>query len=107
MEQQRNELNYIQKYQARGYTSSFKCVENELVELETRTPYKPEDIIIKRTHRFEGMSNPSDMSILFVIETKDHKKGLVTASYGIDSDTALDTFFKSIPAANDHSNDAI
>ncbi len=47
------------------------------------------------------------MSILYVIETEDGKKGLVTASYGIDSDTDLDSFFRKIPAENDHSNDVI
>ncbi|SFN74214.1 hypothetical protein SAMN04487989_103141 [Bizionia echini] len=107
MEQERNELDYIKKYQARGYTSSFKCNNDVLIELTSKKAYKPNQIFIKRTQRFEGLSNPSDMSILYAIETEDGKKGLVTASYGIDSDTDLDTFFKNIPKENDHSNDVI
>ncbi len=107
MNQERNELDYIQKYQARGYTSSFKCQNKNLQELSSKTAYAPNQIFIKRTHRFEGLSNPSDMSILYVIETEDGKKGLVTANYGSDSDTDLDEFFKRIPAENDQSKDAI
>tara|TARA_R110002012_G_scaffold319389_2_gene539727 strand:+ start:114287 stop:114610 length:324 start_codon:yes stop_codon:yes gene_type:complete len=107
MQQERNELDYIEKYQTRGYNSSFKCENDVLVELSSKTSYKPEQIIIKRTHRFEGFSNPSDMSILYVVETNDAKKGLVTANYGADSDTDLDDFFKKIPSENDHSKDAI
>ncbi|MFC5195590.1 hypothetical protein ACFPH8_09645 [Bizionia hallyeonensis] len=107
MKQERTELKHIQKYQERGYTSSFRCENGFLVELTSKKGYQPEQIFIKRTQRFEGVSNPSDMSILYVIETEDGKKGLVTASYGIDSDTDLDSFFRKIPAENDHSNDVI
>lgn len=107
MKQERNELKYIQKYQARGYTASFRCENNLLVELSSKKGYHPNEIFIKRTQRFEGLSNPSDLSILYVIETNDNKKGLVTANYGIDSDTDLDTFFRDIPAENDQSNDVI
>lgn len=105
--QERNELDYIQKYQAKGYTNNFKCENNTLVELKTKNVYKPEHITIKREHRFEGMTNPSDMSILYVIETNDGLKGLVTANYGSNSDTELDEFFKNIPKENDQSNENI
>lgn len=107
MEQERNELDYIEKYQARGYTSNFRCDNKSLIELKTKKAYKPEQVIIKREHRFEGMSNPSDMSILYVIETEDGMKGLVTANYGSNSDTELDEFFKNIPKENDQSNEDI
>ncbi|EGV44268.1 hypothetical protein BZARG_740 [Bizionia argentinensis JUB59] len=107
MENQRNELDCIEKYQARGYICNFKCEDNKLLELKSNKLYSPNEIIIKRTQRFEGLSNPSDMSILYVIETKDGIKGLVTANYGIESDTDLDEFFKKIPSGNDESNDAI
>ena len=107
MEQERNELDYIKKYQARGYSSNFSCEDSSLIDLETKKAYKPQDIIIKREHRFEGLSNPSDMSILYVVEAHDGNKGLVTANYGSNSDTELDEFFKSIPKENDHSNENI
>ncbi|TYB77098.1 hypothetical protein [Bizionia myxarmorum] len=105
--QERNALDYIKKYQSRGYTSNFKCENDKLMDLESKKEYAPEEVIIKRTQRFEGLSNPSDMSILYAIETKDGCKGLVTANYGIDSDTDLDAFFKNIPEENDKSNDVI
>lgn len=104
MNQDRNELDYIKKYQSEGYTSNFRFDNEKLIELKTKNSYKPEQIIIKREHRFEGMSNPSDMSILYVIETTDGYKGLVTANYSSDSNTGLDEFFKNIPEENDLSN---
>ena len=104
MKNNRNELDLITKYQDRGFTSNFKCEKGSLVELDTKKAYSPKQIIIEREHRFEGMSNPSDLSILYVIKTDDGVKGLVTANYGFDSDTDLDDFFKRIPKENDYSN---
>jgi hypothetical protein len=33
-------------------------------------------------HRFEGVSTPDDMAIVFAVECRDGKKGLVISSYG-------------------------
>ena len=107
MQQERNELDVIKKYQFDGYTSNFKCQNGLLMELENKKEYEPNQIIIEREHRFEGLSNPSDMSILYIIKTDDGLKGMVTASYGAKSDTDVDEFFKKIPEENDHSNDDI
>ncbi|GGG58407.1 hypothetical protein [Bizionia arctica] len=107
MQQERNELDVIKKYQDKGYTSNFKCENDLLIELESKNTYQPEQITIEREHRFEGLSNPSDMSILYIIKTDDDFKGMVTASYGAKSDTDVDDFFKRIPKQNDHSNDDI
>jgi hypothetical protein len=46
------------------------------------------------------MSNPSDMTILYVVETKNHTKGTVLANYSPASSTALAEFFKKIPKEN-------
>ena len=107
MKQNRSELDLIKKYQNRGYICNFRCENRQLIELESKKKYGPEQIKIHREHRFEGISNPSDMSILYVIETDDNLKGLVTASYGAKSDTSIGEFFKEIPKENDFSNDAI
>jgi len=95
--QERNELDLIKKYQEKGYSSNFKCEGGLLMELETKKKYQPKQITIEREHRFEGLSNPSDMSILYVIKTDDGLKGMVTANYGANSDTDIDEFFKNIP----------
>jgi len=102
--QERNELDLIKKYQEKGYSSNFICEGGLLMELETKKKYQPKQITIEREHRFEGLSNPSDMSILYVIKTDDGLKGMVTANYGANSDTDIDEFFKNIPKENDLSN---
>lgn len=44
--------------------------------------YQPDDLIIIKTYRFEGDSNPSDSCVLYLIEAKDGLIGYNMDSYG-------------------------
>lgn len=48
--------------------------------------YQPEDLKIIKTYRFEGDSNPADMSIIYLIEANDGLIGYSIDVYGADSD---------------------
>jgi hypothetical protein len=72
--EQKHETDYIKKYQEEGYTANFLFENGCLLDSETKYAYKPEEIFIVAHHRYEGMSDPDDMSILYVIETGDQKK---------------------------------
>lgn len=47
--------------------------------------YSAEDLTIIKTFRFEGDSNPSDSSILYIIEAKDGLIGYSIDAYGVYS----------------------
>ena len=96
----KSEKDFIKIYQEKGFTTNFMMVNHKLVGTETKTEYYPMDIKVVAEHRFEGMSNPSDMSILYVIETKQGHKGTVLANYSPSSDTSTAEFFKAIPKEN-------
>jgi hypothetical protein len=62
--------------------------------------YQPQDLKIIRTYRFEGESDPSDSSILYVIEANDGTLGYSIDSYGAFSnhdDVNYDAFILKIP----------
>ncbi len=61
--------------------------------------YSPEDLIIIKTYRFEGDSDPADSSVLYVIEANDGLIGYVMDIYGAgsDHDAAFDDFVRQIP----------
>ena len=64
--------------------------------------YSPEDLTIIKTYRFEGMSDPGDNSVLYVVEDKDGDIGYMLDAYGIYSDhdgPAFDDFLKKINVA--------
>jgi hypothetical protein len=60
--------------------------------------YDPEDLKIIKTYRFEGESDPSDSSILYLIEASDGLIGYSLDSYGAysDHDNKYDEFIHKI-----------
>ena len=96
----KSEKYYITQYQQKGYVSDYQMKNEHLIDLKSKKEYKPKDIFVVAEHRFEGMSNPSDMSILYVIETKNGSKGTVLVPYGAANVTSLAEFFAMIPKEN-------
>ncbi|RXK86357.1 hypothetical protein [Filimonas effusa] len=61
--------------------------------------YQPEDLEIIKVFRFEGMTDPSDMSILYIIQAKDGLVGYSLDAYGMYSEHEedYDNFIRLIP----------
>lgn len=63
--------------------------------------YTPEDLKIIKTYRFEGESNPSESSILYLIEANDGLIGYSIDAYGVysnhDDEEGYDNFIRKIP----------
>ena len=62
--------------------------------------YNPEDLKIIRTYRFEGESDPSDSSVIYLIEANDGLIGYSLDAYGVYSDhgdDGYDDFIRKIP----------
>jgi hypothetical protein len=66
--------------------------------------YKPEELKIVKTYRFEGESDPADSSILYIIEASDGLMGYSIDSYGVysdhDDEEGYDNFIRKIPVDN-------
>lgn len=61
--------------------------------------YKPEELTIIKTYRFEGESDPSDSSILYLFEANDGLIGYSIDAYGVYSnhdDDNYDEFIRKI-----------
>lgn len=62
--------------------------------------YTPEELTIIKTFRFEGDSDPSDSSILYIIEASDGLKGYSLDAYGVysnhDEEEGYDNFIRHI-----------
>ena len=96
----KHETDYIRIYEKKGYTDNFRIEEEKLVNNNTKNKYAPEEIFIVAEHRYEGMSNPSDLSILYIIETVKKEKGSILLGYGPSADIEASEFFKKIPKGN-------
>lgn len=67
---------------------------------EKQKIYNPDELKIIKTYRFEGDSDPGDMSVLYLIEDKDGEIGYVLDAYGAYSsheESGFDEFIQKIP----------
>jgi hypothetical protein len=86
-----------QKMQQDGYTHNFKATEEGLLQsVDTEEVFRPEQVKIINFFRFEGMSDPEDNSILYVIETDNGLKGTLVDAYGPYGDDNLEEFIKAV-----------
>ncbi|MTE27557.1 hypothetical protein [Winogradskyella ouciana] len=96
----KHELNFLELYAKNGYTENFRVEENKLKTSNSELEFTPEQVKVVAEHRYEGMSNPSDQSILYVIEADDNCKGTIINSYGPTADLEVHEFIESIPHEN-------
>jgi hypothetical protein len=86
----------INKLEADGFTDQFKVENGKLHCLTNNKEYLPEDVKAVNFYRFEGPSDPDDMSICYVIETCDGLKGTLIDAYGTYSDDETGEFMQAV-----------
>ena len=83
----------LEKY---GYTEQFRVEKGKLVGIQSKKKFNPKEVKAVNFYRFEGISDPDDMSILYAIETCDGFKGTLTDAYGRYSDEETGDFMKQV-----------
>ena len=91
-----SEEHLMDNLEKHGYIEQFKVQKDKLVSLTTSKKYKSGDVKAVNFYRFEGTSDPDDMSILYAIETTDGAKGTLTDAYGRYSDEDTGNFMKQV-----------
>jgi len=97
----KHETDRIRVLEAEGYTHSFVMESGQLKICGTENSYTDEQVTIVSQARYEGMSNPSDASILYAIETNDGQKGTILVPYGPTADTDMVEFLKNVEKNTD------
>lgn len=81
---------------SRGYTEDFNlkptCVECPSRKLRLN----PAEFTIDEFHRFEGMSNPSDNSIVYAISSNTGIKGVLVDAYGVYAQNLNDAIIQKL-----------
>lgn len=86
----------LKKLKRLGYSGDFKFKNDCLIHAGTERAYHSDELLIVEHHRFEGMTNPSDMSILFVLEAEDGTQGTIVSGYGIYANMKLIEFLDKV-----------
>ncbi|KAA9333071.1 hypothetical protein F0P96_08800 [Hymenobacter busanensis] len=96
-EQERSLVNVERKLNQDGFTKDFNVTGGRLHTIDnTVKSYGPNEVTIVDFYRFEGESNPDDMSILYAIECADGTRGTISTAYGTYADAETDEFLKTV-----------
>ncbi len=95
-----NLVDAINDLKASGYTTDFNLAFDQIACASTGICLLPAQFDIVAHHRFEGDTDPSNSSVLYVIESHDHQmKGLLISAYGVYSDPISDDMIRKLHIA--------
>ncbi len=87
----------IAKFRSKQYIYDFYVEDNFLKCRETNEKFAPEDVTIDRTERYEGDSNPEDMSVIYAITFPTDTKGILIDAFGTYSNPGISEFIRNVP----------
>lgn len=97
----------LNKLKNEGYTVDFNLRDNCLVCQGNSLEIAPNEFVVDRHFRFEGMTDPGDEAIVYAISSVKHDiKGTLVNGYGIYSDPLSDQMIKALstPPQSNHTH---
>ena len=87
----------IADFARHGFTENLAVVGHRLRVLPLARTFGPEGVVIRSYRRFEGVSDPDDMAIVYAIETEGGIRGTLADAYGVYADPAISAFMDKVP----------
>ena len=91
------------KLRSKGWDNEFRYAPKGFY-LRDKHFYTPESLEIIKTYRFEGDSNPSDSSILYIVQTREGLVGYMVDAYGMysnhDNEASFNNFIRQISVSD-------
>ena len=82
------EATVLKELVRRGFTDGFRVVDGGLRSLSTGTLLRTEGLVIRDVYRFEGVSDPDDMAVVYAIESATGVRGTLVDAFGVYADPA-------------------
>jgi len=86
----------IQELMKRGFTANFEFLDEAFRDVNSGRTFQAEELTIVEHHRFEGASDPDEMSILYAVESNDGTKGIIADAFGVYANPELGGFLNSV-----------
>lgn len=82
---------------SKGYIVDFNLDDNCLICHSNSLKIHPEEFVVDKHYRFEGISDPADEAIVYAISSTKHNiKGTLVDGYGISSDKLTSDMIKAL-----------
>jgi hypothetical protein len=80
-----------------GFVEHFGVSDGALRSFDSGRRFSASELVIREYHRFEGVSDPDDMSIVYAIESQGGVRGTLVDAYGAYADAAVSAFLQGVP----------
>jgi hypothetical protein len=95
-ERESAERGALEALRGQGFTASFVVKDGALRPGNGSRTYRPGEVTIREYRRFEGTSDPDDMSIVYAIETADGVKGTLVDAFGVYASPGVTAFMEQV-----------
>lgn len=92
-----HEMPALAALQRRGFVGEFVARHGRMWVAGTRRTFRASDLRIRDFYRFEGVSDPDDMSVIYALEARDGTRGTLTDAFGAYADPAVGAIMDRIP----------
>jgi hypothetical protein len=75
-----------------GFVEHFGVRDDELRSFDSGRTFAAGQVVIREYHRFEGVSDPDDMAIVYAIEGEGGARGTLVDAFGAYSDPTVTAF---------------
>ena len=91
----------LEDLKQRGFTANFELLNNVFRAVDSGKTFKADDLMIVEHHRFEGASDPDDMSVVYVIEASGGTCGILIDAFGVYANLDLGAFLQNVKMRED------
>ena len=86
----------IQGLKKRGFTANFEFLDQAFRHVNSGRTSNAEDLTIVEHSRFEGSSDPDDMSVIYAIESDEGTQGIIADAFGVYANPELGGFLNNV-----------
>jgi len=86
----------IQELMKRGFTANFEFLDKSFRDVDSGRTFRAEELTIVEHYRFEGTSDPDEMSVVYAVESVDGTKGIIADAFGVYANPELGGFLNDV-----------
>jgi hypothetical protein len=87
----------VKGLQERGFTTNFEFIDGLFRDLGSGRTFQADKLMIVEHHRFEGTSDPDDLSVCYALEAQDGTRGILVDAYGVYANPEVSEFLTHVP----------
>jgi hypothetical protein len=91
-----NMLEAIEELKKRGFTGNFEFLDQTFRDVDSGRTFNADQLTIVEHDRFEGASDPDDMSVVYAMESDDGLKGVIADAFGLYANPDLGGFLEKV-----------